>query len=236
MRWHFWLNRLESSNSEASTHSLELSTQNIHNLYLFLEVSHDLKRRLAENRPFQNKCSNFAIVSLKKEISFSRFTETISYNESVIKLWLLCSARCKLLIFHVCFQSPVKAQPVWLIQRYVLMNGSLSFSENQANRILRKGRELAIIPYTSQLSEGQIYKQSMCTQTHSHTNTCMYTMAFKHKHHISYMWWSALHMVLNIYKFLQLLETYLTRNVMKSATVECCKITNIVSIWEIYNN
>jgi hypothetical protein len=70
MRWHFWLNRLECSNSEASSHSLELSTQNIHNLHLFLEESRDLKRQLAENRPFQNKCSNFAIVSLKKEISF----------------------------------------------------------------------------------------------------------------------------------------------------------------------
>lgn len=70
MRWNFWLNTLECSNSEASTHSLELSTSNIHNLYLFLEVSQDLKMWLAVNRPFQNKCSNFELVSLKKGISF----------------------------------------------------------------------------------------------------------------------------------------------------------------------
>jgi hypothetical protein len=70
MRWYFWLNRLECSYSEPSTHSLELSTRNIHNLNLYLEVSHELKRQLAENRPFQNKCPNFAIVSLKKETSF----------------------------------------------------------------------------------------------------------------------------------------------------------------------
>jgi hypothetical protein len=30
--------------------------------------------------------------------------------------------------------------------------------------------------------------------------------------------------------------TYLIRNVMRNETVECCKITNNVSLWEIYNN
>jgi len=31
-------------------------------------------------------------------------------------------------------------------------------------------------------------------------------------------------------------QTYLIRNVMKSVTVECCKITNSVSVWGIYKN
>jgi len=63
----------------------------------------------------------------------------------------------------------------------------------------------------------------------------MYATAFKHKHHISDVMKCSAQGILHI-QISTTTQTHLTTNVMKSATVECCKITNIVSIWEMYNN
>ena len=116
MRWNFWLNRLQCSNSEASSHSQELSTWNLHNLYLFLDMSHELKTWLAEHTQVQIKCSNSVTCLGKRASVFSRFTKTISHNEYVIRKSLLCSATSKLLVSHVCFSVTSKEDPVWLIQ------------------------------------------------------------------------------------------------------------------------
>jgi hypothetical protein len=125
MRWNFWLNRLECSNSEARTHFLKLSTGNIHNLYLLLEVSHELKRWLAENRPLQNKCSNFALVSLKKG---NKFSPDLLKPYLITNLWLksgYCAVQHASFWFSMC----------------VLMNGSCKFfrESSKPNAVERQG-------------------------------------------------------------------------------------------------
>lgn len=140
MRWNFWLNRLECSNSEASSHSQELSTWNLHNLYLFLDVSHELKRWLAEHTTAQIKCSDFVLV-LEKEHQFS---PDLLKLHLIMNLWLesgYCAVQQASFWFSMCvFQSPAKKiLSGW--SRVVLMNGSCKFfrESSEPNDVERQG-------------------------------------------------------------------------------------------------